>query len=45
VAGGYEAFTPVRGIKESDILLLSVEEIAFDGHNRRVHDIKKVITP
>lgn len=38
-----EGYTPIRGVKESDLLLLSLDDLSHQGH--RIHDIKKVISP
>lgn len=39
-------YSPIRGVKESDILLISGEDLlANDQKNRKVTDIKKVLSP
>ena len=42
---GLEGFTPIRAVKESDLLLLSFEDICFNHHGKPMNDIKKVISP
>lgn len=42
---GIDTYSAIKGVKESDILLLSSEDLLSSHGGRRVNDIKKVLTP
>ena len=44
---GVEAYSPIKGVKESDILLIAGEDLlnSANNHGRKANDIKKVLNP
>jgi hypothetical protein len=44
---GIEAYSPIKGVKESDILLISGEDLlnSANNHGKKANDIKKVLNP
>jgi hypothetical protein len=44
---GLDSYSPIKSVKESDILIISTEDLLAENHSnrRKVTDIKKLLSP